>query len=161
MGCHALLQGSSLPRLRTHFSMSPALAGGFFTTSTIWEAQFISLQLIYLIHSNVYFLLPYPYFSPPFFLLPTGNQYFFFPISVSLFLFCYIHQFVLIFRFHIQVITYSICMTYSTKYNILWVHPFCSKWQNFIHFFLMSGQYSVVYIYHNLLIDPQNISISS
>ena len=26
-------------------------------------------------------------------------------------------------------------MTYSTKYNILWVHPFCSKWQNFIHFF--------------------------
>ena len=44
MGCHALLQGSSLPRLRTHFSMSPALAGGFFTTSTIWEAWYFYIH---------------------------------------------------------------------------------------------------------------------
>ena len=32
-----------------------------------------------------------------------------FSISVSVFLFCYIHQFVLIFRFHVSVISYSIC----------------------------------------------------
>ena len=31
MGCHALLQGSSRPRDQTHISVSPALAGGFFT----------------------------------------------------------------------------------------------------------------------------------
>ena len=29
----------SQPRDHTYISMSPALAGGFFTTSTIWEAQ--------------------------------------------------------------------------------------------------------------------------
>ena len=32
-------RGSSQPRDRTHVSMSPALAGRFFTTSTTWEAQ--------------------------------------------------------------------------------------------------------------------------
>ena len=31
--------GSSGPRDRTHISMSPALAGRFFTTSTNWEAR--------------------------------------------------------------------------------------------------------------------------
>ena len=34
VGCHALLRGSSWPRDQTCISMSPALAGGFFTTST-------------------------------------------------------------------------------------------------------------------------------
>ena len=32
-------RGSSQPRDRTHVSMSPALAGRFFTISTTWEAQ--------------------------------------------------------------------------------------------------------------------------
>ena len=31
-------RGSSPPRDRTHICMSPALAGGFFTTSVTWEA---------------------------------------------------------------------------------------------------------------------------
>ena len=31
-------RGSSQPRDQTHMSMSPALAGGFFTSSTTWEA---------------------------------------------------------------------------------------------------------------------------
>ena len=44
MGCHALLQGilptqGSNPRL-----MTPALAGGFFTMSAIWEA---TLNIVY------------------------------------------------------------------------------------------------------------------
>ena len=32
-------RGSSQPRDRTHVSMSPALAGRFFTISATWEAQ--------------------------------------------------------------------------------------------------------------------------
>ena len=32
-------------------------------------------------------------------------------ISVSLFLFCYIHSFLLFLRFHIQMISYSICLS--------------------------------------------------
>ena len=39
VGCHALLQGIFLTQgLNSHLFMSPALAGGFFTTSTTWEA---------------------------------------------------------------------------------------------------------------------------
>ena len=33
---------SSQPRDQTHASMSPALAGGFFTTSTTWEAWVVT-----------------------------------------------------------------------------------------------------------------------
>ena len=33
-------RGSSQPRDQTHVSLSPALAGGFFTTSAAWEAQY-------------------------------------------------------------------------------------------------------------------------
>ena len=33
-------RGSSRRRDQTHVSMSPALAGGFFTTSATWEALF-------------------------------------------------------------------------------------------------------------------------
>ena len=32
-------RGSSWPRDQTHVSHAPALAGGFFTTSTTWEAH--------------------------------------------------------------------------------------------------------------------------
>ena len=39
VGCHSLLQGISLPRDEPS---SPALAGGLFTSSTTWEAQFAS-----------------------------------------------------------------------------------------------------------------------
>ena len=38
--CHSLLQGIFLTqRLNSNLLTSPALAGEFFTTSTIWEAQ--------------------------------------------------------------------------------------------------------------------------
>ena len=37
VGCHALLQGSFLAR-GSNIGLSPALAGGFFTTSAKWEA---------------------------------------------------------------------------------------------------------------------------
>ena len=33
-------RGSSLPRGQTHIPVSPALADGFFTTVTTWEAQY-------------------------------------------------------------------------------------------------------------------------
>ena len=39
LGCHALLQGSSRARDQAQASVSPALAGGFFTASAIWEAH--------------------------------------------------------------------------------------------------------------------------
>ena len=38
VGCHALLQGNFLTQgLNLRLLMSPALAGGFFTTNTSWE----------------------------------------------------------------------------------------------------------------------------
>ena len=49
-------RGSSQPRDRTHISMSPTLAGRFFTTSATWEA---SLYTIYnIVISQVYSLFP-------------------------------------------------------------------------------------------------------
>ena len=38
MGCHAFLQGTFLIQGSNPRLISPALAGGFFTTSTTWEA---------------------------------------------------------------------------------------------------------------------------
>ena len=35
-------KGSFLPRDQSHISVSPALAGGFFTTGATWEAQYIN-----------------------------------------------------------------------------------------------------------------------
>ena len=45
VGCCALFQGISWPRDQTHVSVSPALAGGFFTTSTTWEAAYCLLPV--------------------------------------------------------------------------------------------------------------------
>ena len=39
-------RGSSQPRDQTHISMSPALAGRFFTSSATWEALISSVQLL-------------------------------------------------------------------------------------------------------------------
>ena len=39
MGCHVLLQGIFLTQDRIYFSLSPALADGFFTTNTTWKAH--------------------------------------------------------------------------------------------------------------------------
>ena len=53
----------------------------------------ISLQLIYYIHSSLYFLIPPPILLlPP--SLPTLVTTSLFLISVTLFLFCYIHLFI-------------------------------------------------------------------
>ena len=38
IGCHALLQGIFLTQGSNLSLMSPVLAGGFFTTTAIWEA---------------------------------------------------------------------------------------------------------------------------
>ena len=39
VGCHALLQGIFLTRVRTHNLYISCIAGGFFTTNATWEAQ--------------------------------------------------------------------------------------------------------------------------
>ena len=49
VGYHALLQGIYLTQGLNPRLMSPAVAGGFFTTSTIWEAQ---LQIPHFIDTN-------------------------------------------------------------------------------------------------------------
>ena len=38
VGCHALLRDLPDPGIKPEFLMSPALANGFFITSTTWEA---------------------------------------------------------------------------------------------------------------------------
>ena len=45
MGCHALLEDLSNPGIEPKSSVSPALAGGFFTTRGTWEALVIILQV--------------------------------------------------------------------------------------------------------------------
>ena len=47
MGCHALLQGIFQTQGSNPHLMSPALAGGwFFTTSAIWEAPWVSCAVL-------------------------------------------------------------------------------------------------------------------
>ena len=61
-----------------------------------------------------------------------------FSISVSLLLFCYIHEFVVFFTFHVQVKSYCICFFLSDlphKHNTLQVHTSCCKWQNIVPFY--------------------------
>ena len=105
-----------------------------------------SLYLIYFIPGNLYLLIPFPYLllSPPLSPLVTTNL---FSVSMSLVSFCYIHSFVLVFRFHIYVKTYSVyfSLTYFTKHNALQVHPCCCKWQHFIFLWLSNIP---LYIYH-------------
>ena len=48
------------------------------------------LQLIYVIHSGLYLLIPYPYLALPLYPFPPLTTSLF-PISVSLFLFWYSH----------------------------------------------------------------------
>ena len=47
--------------------MSPALAGGFFTTSATWQAHAInrSLLVIHFIYTSVYMSVPISQFIPP------------------------------------------------------------------------------------------------
>ena len=52
MGCHALLQTFLAQGLNWDL-LSPALAGGFFTTSNTWEAHII-VQLILILLSSFY-----------------------------------------------------------------------------------------------------------
>ena len=65
----------------------------------------ISLQLIYFIHSSLYLVSLCPYLASLSSLTLVTTSLF--SISVCLLLFYYTHLFVLFFRFHIQVVTYS------------------------------------------------------
>ena len=60
----------------------------------------IQYILIHFIQSNVYLIVPSPSLPYPSFLSPLVTTSLFYT-SVSLLLFCCIHQFVLFFRFHI------------------------------------------------------------
>ena len=77
----------------------------------------ISLYLIYFIHSGLYCLIPYSYLAPPLFPLSTGNHWFALYIreSVSALLYTVV---CFIFRFHIQVITYNVCLSLSDLFHL-------------------------------------------
>ena len=68
----------------------------------------ISLRLIYFIQYSLYFLIRYPYCALTSSHLTTGN--YFVLIPERFFFCCYIHYYVLMFRFHIYVISHSICL---------------------------------------------------
>ena len=71
-------------------------------------------------------------------LFPFGNHKFPFPFFLNLWVcFCFGYTFLYVFFFlvpHISDITQYLSLTYFTKHNILYVHPHCRKWQNFILF---------------------------
>ena len=92
--------------------------------------------LFYFTHTSLYLLVPYSYFAPPSSLSPLVTTSLF-SLSVSLFLFCYIHSLALFFRFHIQVTTYDIffCLIYFTEHHNLQIHPCCYRCQKFILFY--------------------------
>ena len=53
LGCHFLLQGTFLSQgLNHHLLTSPALAGGFFTASTAWEAHNSYIAILVLLNSS-------------------------------------------------------------------------------------------------------------
>ena len=81
----------------------------FFRQSKI-EKYFFSPQFVHFLNP----LPPTVLLPPSLSLLVTTSL---FLISMSLFLFCYIHLFVLFFRFHIQVTTYSICLSLSYLFH--------------------------------------------
>ena len=60
----------------------------------------VCLQLIYFIHSSLYLLISNSYLAPRPSHAPLVSTSLF-SISMSLFLFCYIHWFVVFFRFYI------------------------------------------------------------
>ena len=139
---------------------SPALQGD----STIWAAgvffskavfpvlSYMSLWLIYFIHSHLYLLIPYLYFTPSSCPFPTGSL-----ISVTLFLFGYIYH---LFYF-LDSMCKCICLflTYFTKHDTLKVHSCCCKWQDFILFYgwvvLCIYRYTTYSLSIHLLMDTQ------
>ena len=60
VGCHAFLQGSSWSRTRTTVSMSPELAGRFFTSSATWEAPYLHENLTKQFLFSIHFLIIFP-----------------------------------------------------------------------------------------------------
>ena len=58
VGCHALLWDISNPGIEPEFLISPALADGFFTTSTTREAPGLlsGFQILYILSNTYYFL---------------------------------------------------------------------------------------------------------
>ena len=73
-----------------------------------------------------------------------------FSISVSLLLFCYIHQFVVFFRFHIQVVSYSIYLSLSDliSLSLMPSRSIHVAANGKISFIPMAEYYSTVHIHH-------------
>ena len=66
---------------------------------------------------SLYLLLLYPTFSLPTSFFPLVTTILFF-LSVSLLLFCSVHQFAVFLDFYIEVILYSICLPLSDSFHL-------------------------------------------
>ena len=76
------------------------------------------ILVTYFICSSLYVLVSYPYYAPPLLPVPTGNH------SVDLFLFCWIHLFVLFFRFyHCSLLTLSRIWLFATPWTVVHQAP--------------------------------------
>ena len=90
--------------------------------------------------------IPCPYLAPPPSLSPLITTRLF-SISVHLFQFHYIYSFGSFFRFLIQLIIYSICLSLSDLFSLtFYVHPCCCKWQKFHPFVWSCGQVILHYV---------------
>ena len=115
----------------------------------LWST--LSLLLIHFIHSSLYLLILCPCLAPFSPNLVTTNL---FSVSVSLFLFCNIHLFVLYFIFYIcDTISYTVFL-YQTYFAYLQVYPCCCKWQNFVLFY---GWVVFYYIYSGIFFINSSI----
>ena len=73
--------------------------------------------LIYLVTGSLSLLISLTYFSPPLTPSPLTTTCLF-SVSIALFLFCYICSFVLFFRFHIQLRSYSSSLSLSDLFYL-------------------------------------------
>ena len=101
----------------------------------------ISLQLIYFVHSSLYLVSLCPYLASPSSLTLVTTSLF--SISVCLLLFYYTHWFVLFFRFHIQVVTYSFVFDFISL-SIIPIRSVYLTANGILAFFFMSN---ISYIY--------------
>jgi len=109
----------------------------------------ISLQLVYFIHSSLYLLIPYSYLALPPSLFPPVTTSLF-CLSVSLFLFCYIHLLASFldstYKWY-HTIFVSLHLTYFTKHNTLPGPSMLLKMQEFYSLLWLGRVFPYIFIY--------------